>query len=205
MAIQNLSALFSFQELVDVIIMSLAFGFIFKDFIKSPKQLNYYDVNLDIPTSNKFKRFNWTDFWYASMIVTPAVFFHEMGHKFTAMLLGYNAVFHAPYTWLAIAIILKILHSPFIFLVGGYVSMQANITNTARMLISFAGPFVNLIFWIGSMLLLKNKNFVKKYSKHIHSLAIFKKLNMFLFIFNMIPIPGFDGFSFFSALFRIIF
>ena len=191
---------FSVGELIDTVIMSLAFGFIFKDFFS---RKDIYDTYIDIPYYKK--GFDWRGFWYSSMIVTPAVFFHEMGHKFMAIALGYNAVFHAPYTWLAIAVVLKLLHSPIIFLVGGYVSAPANISNLSRMLISFAGPFINLVFGISILFILKSKTLSKKIMKYRYSLAVFMKLNMFLFIFNMLPIPGFDGFTFFSSLFRIIF
>jgi Zn-dependent protease len=31
-----------------------------------------------------------------------------------------------------------------------------------------------------------------------------RNINLFLFIFNMIPIPGFDGFTVFTGLWKII-
>jgi Zn-dependent protease len=34
-------------------------------------------------------------------------------------------------------------------------------------------------------------------------LVITSKINMFLFIFNMIPIPGFDGFQIISNIIRV--
>jgi Zn-dependent protease len=36
-------------------------------------------------------------------------------------------------------------------------------------------------------------------------LYFFKQINMFLFILNMIPIPGFDGFNVFYQLFKALF
>ena len=41
--------------------------------------------------------------------------------------------------------------------------------------------------------------------KHQLYLFFFKQINMFLFILNMIPIPGFDGFNFFISLFKAFF
>ena len=53
----------------------------------------------------------------------------------------------------------------------------------------------------------ESKRFKKKKIKTelYHVLFLVKRINMFLFIFNMLPIPGFDGWSFFGYFFQVIF
>ncbi|NTV22795.1 MAG: hypothetical protein HGA85_00275 [Nanoarchaeota archaeon] len=48
--------------------------------------------------------------------------------------------------------------------------------------------------------MLKNRKMKKK---HLPMAETAMRLNMFLGIFNMIPIPGFDGFNFFVSLLRV--
>ena len=123
--------------------------------------------------------------------------FHEFGHKFTAMAFGLTATFEAAYLWLAIGIVLRLMRFPFIFFVPAYVSIAGTATNAQLGLIAFAGPAVNLVFWIGSILIIKYKKLSPPKLQFFH---LFKQINMLLFIFNMLPIPGFDGSKVFGAL-----
>jgi Zn-dependent protease len=96
-----------------------------------------------------------------------------------------------------VAIALVLMNSPFVFFVGGYVSHTA-LASLPSAVVAFAGPFVNLVLWLGIKPFLKTKYG----KKHMQVLLMISKINMFLFIFNMIPIPGFDGFHFFEGIIR---
>ncbi|MCK5107843.1 MAG: hypothetical protein KAQ83_03890 [Nanoarchaeota archaeon] len=95
--------MFNFHEILDIVIMSLAMGFIFKDVFKKPGHaydpINYYKKN-----------FNWDDFKFAVMVTAPAVILHEFGHKFTAIAFGATATFNAAYLFLAIGLVMKLLN-----------------------------------------------------------------------------------------------
>ena len=84
--------------------------------------------------------------------------------------------------------------------VPAYVSIFGDGTALQYSLIAFAGPFVNLFLWIGSLIILKTMKIKHRY---IPLLVLTSRINMFLFIFNMIPIPGFDGYKVFSGLLSI--
>ena len=61
---------------------------------------------------------------------------------------------------------------------------------------------VNLVLWLGSLLLLKT---VKLKQPLHHIIFMISRINMFLFIFNMLPIPGFDGWSVWGGLIKLFF
>ncbi|MBS3119611.1 hypothetical protein J4475_02205 [Candidatus Woesearchaeota archaeon] len=182
--------LFALRELFDAIVMSLAIGFIFSDAFRKP--VTSYD-----PLKQLSGRFSWNDLLYAASIAAPAVILHELAHKMVALGFGLSAVFQAAYLWLGIGVFLKLIGSAFIFFVPGFVSVQGSGSAMAHSLISVAGPLVNAVLWGGSWLALKQK-WVSR--KHIPYAIATRKINMFLFIFNMLPIPGFDGFSFYASV-----
>jgi Zn-dependent protease len=68
-------------------------------------------------------------------------------------------------------------------------------------IVSISGPIVNLALWLIPLFIIKKI----KNRKYIEILGYTSKINMFLFIFNMLPIPGFDGFHFFRSLFQAVF
>ena len=182
-------ALFSLNELFDVIVMTLVVGFIFKDSFQRPRE--GYDP------LKKYNQFDWNNLWFSILVTAPAVIFHELAHKFVAMAMGLVAVFHAAYTWLAVGLVMKLLNTGFIFLVPGFVS-TAGATPMQHALIAFAGPALNGVLYLTGFIVLQTQ---KKLShKSVLLWALTKRINGFLFIFNMIPIPGFDGFNFFTNL-----
>jgi len=189
---------FSINEAIDIVIMAFAIGFIFKDVFKYTPKVEVFTPE----TYLKKAKFNWNDFWFAIAVVAPSIILHEFGHKFFALANGMTAEFHAAYTWLAIGLLLKILNFGFIFFVPAYTLIGGTGTALQMAGIAFAGPAVNLILWLGSSLVLK-KTKLKGIAYHI--LFLTSKINMFLFIFNMLPIPGFDGYSFFSNIFKVLF
>lgn len=173
--------LFSLWEIFQLLIITLALGYILSGYIQSPTKDPF-----------SLKRFSWKDIWFAALIATPAVVFHEFGHKFMAMAFGLSATLHAFWGGLVLGVLLKLIGSPFLFLAPAYVSFSGA-TALQSALIAFAGPAVNLLLWGISSLILKYKKNLSHQS--MLALAISKKLNFFLFWFNLIPIPPLDGWN----------
>ena len=183
----------SFKEVFDIIAMTAILGIIFADVFR-----RFYH-----PYSFYGKpRFDWEGFKFAIIATAPAVILHELGHKFVAMAFGLHATFNAAYGWLLFGVLLKMLNVGFIFFVPAYVSIQGNATPLAYSITAFAGPFMNLVLWLGARYALK-KNLVKK--QYLPLVYLTKQINMFLFIFNMLPIPFFDGFKVYQGLLQTIF
>ena len=87
---------------------------------------------------------------------------------------------------------------PLLFFVGGYVT-HTPLPALQSSLVAVAGPLTNLVLWLLALAVVKYNLIDKKYYKIIVPLG---KINMFLLIFNMLPLPGFDGYHFFAGLFR---
>ena len=181
-----------------MIIMSVVVGIIFMGFLKKfrPVQIEeYYE---------KRHKVIFNDFKFAVIATAPAIILHELGHKFVAMAFGMVAIFKAAYMWLGLGLLLKF--TGFVFFVPAYVSIynptgQAIIPSVYS-LIAFAGPAVNLVLWLLSVVALRRNWFNEKYRPLLY---LTKQINMFLFIFNMLPIPGFDGLKVYQGLFQTIF
>jgi Zn-dependent protease len=174
--------LLSWMEIIDIIIAIVAGGYIFMDSFRSPR--------------DEQKTFG-ERLLFSIAIAAPAIIFHEFGHKLVAMGLGFQATFHAAYTWLGIGVVLKLLSFPFLILVPAYVSV-AGAAGMDGVWIALAGPLINCVLWLSCWALLASK---KKWSRNTEAVLYYSKtINMFLFIFNLIPIPGFDGFNALKAL-----
>lgn len=184
----------SVSEIVDIIIMTLFVGFIFKDIFVKPQ--NFTDPLKALMSRSR------GNFWYAAAVTAPAIILHEFGHKFVAMAYGMQATFEAAYLWLGIGLILKLLNFGFIFFVPAYVTITGAATPLQFSIVAFAGPAVNMVIWM-SMILVERNGWVKP--KHNHFVTLTKRINMFLFIFNMLPIPLFDGYKVFSGLYGALF
>lgn len=185
----------SLMEIIDIVIMTFAIGFIFSDFFRR-EPLEGYD-----PLKFYKRSSGWENVKFAAMIAAPAVVLHELAHKFVAMAFGATATLHAPYTMYAIVILLKLMRFPLLFFVGGYVA-HTPLLPLPSALVAVAGPLMNFLV-LGSIYLVIHLKLVdKKYYKILEPMA---KLNLFLGIFNMLPIPGFDGYHFFASLFRVFF
>ena len=181
------------MELFDIVIMTFAIGFIFSDVFRR-EPLEGYD-----PLKFYKKSGMWENIKFAAMIAAPAVVFHELAHKFVALGFGASATLHAPYSIYAFVILLKLIRFPLLFFVGGYVA-HTPLPALQSAAVSIAGPLINLLIWVGIWLVVKYNLVNKKYYKILSPMA---RINMFLFIFNMIPIPGFDGFNFIRSLFQV--
>lgn len=138
---------------------------------------------------------------YAGLIVSPGIILHELMHKFTALFFGLEAVFKVFPIGIIIAVVLKLVHSPFLLIAPGYVEI-GNTTNLQMFFISFFGPLTNLILWIVAKYKLKSRNLNKNQLLFWH---ITKQINITLFIFNMIPLPPLDGSKVFYSLYKLIF
>lgn len=187
--------LISPMEILDAILMTIAVGFIFKD---SFKQHARHDEEYDpLAMQQNFGK----ELLEACIITAPAVVLHEMAHKGMGLALGLDSVFYASYWGLLIGIVLKVFNSPIVFLVPGYVSIMGG-TSASMALTSFAGPAMNGLLWIiaTAMLSRTQQMSIKSY----HRWTLTKNINGFLFVLNMMPIPGFDGYNLFNAIFRMI-
>jgi len=189
-------------EIFDMIVMTLAMGYIFKDTFRKEEYHGYDPVEaLRHVTRSR----GWEDFKFAALVTAPAIILHEMAHKFLALAMGLQATFHASYEFLGIGVVLKLINFPFIFFIPGYVSHSAAATPLQSAIIAGAGPFMNLALWGVSRGLLKSKGFMRKRRTWHNALFLSGNINLFLFIFNMLPIPIFDGAQFFSGIFHAIF
>lgn len=178
------------REIIDIVIMTFAIGYIFSTFIKREPVEGYDPIKFY--QKNKF----WEDLKFGAMIAAPAVVLHELAHKFVAMSFGAVATLHAPLGWYLVIIVLRMLNFPLLFFVGGYVT-HTGLPALQSSFVSVAGPLINLVLYLVFMGLIK---FRLVHRKHYRLLGISAKLNLFLAVFNMIPIPGFDGYHFFRSL-----
>ena len=188
--------LLTFSEVFDMIAMTAVVGYIFSDIFKKPVREDYD------PLTHFKAGFDIENFKFAILVAAPAIIFHEMGHKFVALGFGLEAHFQAAWLFLGLALIMKLMNFGFIFIVPAYVSIFGRATPLESSLIAFSGPAVNLALWLFAMLSVKKNFFPKKYDT---ALLLTSKINMFLFIFNMLPIPGFDGNKVFLGLVRAFF
>jgi len=181
------------SEVIAILAMIFAMGYIFSDTFRKP-------VDEEDPVKFYLKKTGkWANIKLAAMIAAPAVVFHELAHKFVAMGFGAEATLHAPYGMYAIVMILKAIGFPFLFFVGGYVS-HTPLPALESAFVAIAGPLTNFILWGVCSLIVKYKLVNRKY---YHIIIPMGKINMFLGIFNLIPIPGFDGYHFFSSLLQV--
>ena len=172
----------SITEILDILVTTVAAGFIFMNMLREPGgEAGTFAERL----------------LFSILVAAPAIILHELGHKFVALGLGYTATFHAAYTWLGIGIVLRLINFPFLLIVPAYVSI-IGASGFKSALVAGAGPAVNALLWLVSALLLK----FGKFSRRTEAILYYSRtINMFLFIFNMLPIPGFDGYSFWFNLF----
>ena len=163
-------------EIFYLVILTLAIGYIFSGYIKIPGLYSRW--------------FNWNNIKFAMLVTAPAIILHELGHKFVGLAFGYSSMFHIWWFGLALGIFLRIVGSPFLILAPGYVSVSPNMPLELSA-IAFAGPFINLLLFSLAVLVLRFKRKLRR--KEFLFWHLTKVINMWLFIFNMIPIPPLDG------------
>jgi Zn-dependent protease len=186
--------LFALRELLDLLVMTLALGYVFMQSI--PRTRSIYQ---------NFREngwFNWENYKFAIYVAAPAVVLHELMHKFVALWLGLTAVFHAWYFGLFLGLFLKIINSPLILFAPGYVSISET-TPSLMAITAFAGPATNLVLFFIAWLILDRARHLSQ--KQAIFLYMTKQINLFLFIFNMLPIPPLDGSKVIFGLFQALF
>lgn len=189
--------LITIGEIIDLILMTFFVGYIFSGMIPVRRE-EHYD-----PLTHYKRGFDFEGLKFAIMATAPAIILHELMHKFVALGFGLDAVFYAFYRstftlMLGIfTIISKLTGFGFMFFVPGFVGISGNGTHLQFALTAFAGPFVNLVLWLLPWYILK---YTKYRKKHYLLLTLTQRINMFLFILNMLPIPGFDGYKVFTGL-----
>ncbi|MBU2497001.1 MAG: site-2 protease family protein [Nanoarchaeota archaeon] len=173
------------EEIFYLVVLILAIAYILSGYIKSPKK-SYRQLR-------KRSFFDWEDFKFAAVVAVPAILFHELAHKFAAIAFGAAATFKIWGFGLILGVFLRLIYSPFLLLAPGYVEISSEILSSSQMgIIAFAGPLVNLILWLVPTFILRiKKGKLKKNTAIFLFYTAF--LNMWLFIFNMIPIPPLDG------------
>lgn len=190
--------LITLKEIFDIVVMSIIVGIIFAGLFPRRKKPDFF--------TKKFG-FSWQALKFACFITAPALVFHELAHKFIAIALGHEAVFHAFYFGLLFGLIIRFTIG-LIFFIPGYVSIPAMemLSKQAPLqlsIIAIAGPLANLGMFIIAHLLLKLD--ILKKPKYRALALITKKINLILFIFNMLPIPPLDGWKFFYGLYHALF
>ena len=210
--------IFSIKEIIDAAIMTFIIGLIFSDFFSRYNKREARETHIMIggstemdydPVSHYKKKdmvnlgplsFNWDDMKLAILCIAPAIILHELGHKLTAMAFGASfATFEINYFFLGLALMLKILGSPFIFLVPAFVRFDTVPLSYFQIAgVAIAGPLVNLTIFIVCYFILKYGK--RLTTKTIMILGLTKQINLFLGLFNLIPIPPFDGGLFIGAI-----
>lgn len=167
--------MFTLFEIIDIIITIVAAGYILQPLTRN----------------NKLKQ----SFAFAAI----GIVFHELGHKFTALASGFNAVYHANFMGLGFGLLLRFLGLP-VFFVPAYVSISGNGPVIGYLFTALAGPLTNLAVYGVSMLLLTKFSHVKWVQDNAEFINTLRVINLWLGIINLIPIPGTDGFNALNSL-----
>ena len=156
-----------------------------------------------------FVRYLWLDprwFFTSVLLVVFSVCCHEYMHAFTALKMGDDTAARNghltlnPFKQMGIFSLLLLL---FVGIAWGQVPVNpANFrSRRGRILTSLAGPMTNLALWLIFI--------VAAFACHRLSDNLFARdmliygaiLNFVLFVFNMLPVPGLDGFNVLFELF----
>lgn len=179
----NLLGLITPLEILYLIIVTAVIGYIFTGYVSIRPKTVY---NMMHPN-----RIDLRDFYFATLVAAPGIIIHELAHKLTAISFGYPAQFQVWTFGLVLAIFLKLISSPLMIIAPGYVNIPDISNSFQYRLIAFVGPAVNLLLWLVSAAVLKYAHNLSR--KQLAFLALTKRINMILFIFNMIPIGPLDG------------
>ncbi len=212
---------FNLFEILDMVIMTAIVGYLFMDAFKVPLHQRGTDILDQYKKLASSKGFDWEAFWFACALIAPSIIIHELGHKFVAMGFGMDATFVGACSSAALlsggffnfrcvlqlgVVAMKFMGWSFIVFIPAFVSMTGSASPLAHSIVAFSGPAVHLIFWVGAAYVLKNHKRIRKWPvKKRMFVFFFKQINMFLFFFNMLPIPPFDGWWVFSNLFKVFF
>ncbi|MEK6940309.1 MAG: M50 family metallopeptidase [Nanoarchaeota archaeon] len=170
----------SIAEIIRLAVMTVAIGYIFSNV-----------TNLSDPLKTR-KRFDFDSIKTGIYAAAPGIILHEMAHKFVALYYGLQAEFFISTIGLGLGVVLKLVSSPLIIFVPGFVSMPGGVDPLKSALIAFVGPLMNGGLWLIAWYIL-NKSHKRLSTKVMHVVILTKRINGVLFVFNLIPLPPFDG------------
>ncbi|MBT5274875.1 hypothetical protein HOH11_02085 [Candidatus Woesearchaeota archaeon] len=170
----------SFEEIIKLLILTIALGYIFSGFIQRPRKVLDY--------LRPFPAFD--DIKYAAIIIAPAIIFHELAHKAVGLYFGFDSVLGISTLGLGLGVILRFIKSPIIFFIPAFViSSGASYFPAKFALLALAGPATNFaLYWLSEWALIS-----RKWPKYNHAFIISRRVNLWLLILNMIPFGFFDG------------
>jgi len=192
--------LFTIREIIEALVLTGVVGWIFMDVFSPTRTPEDY-----LRTARK-KLLSFDAWKFSALLVAPAIILHELGHKFVALAFGLQAVFHAAWLWVGLGVIMKLV-SGFIFFVPAYVSISGVAPAWAFASVALAGPLVNFVLWGLALVapdIRKNMRGRRITQRELQYWVLFGKINLFIGVFNMIPIPGFDGSKVFFYLFELV-
>ncbi|MBS1266956.1 MAG: hypothetical protein MAG795_00926 [Candidatus Woesearchaeota archaeon] len=128
--------------------------------------------------------FNLSALLFSTLTIGLGFIIHELAHKFVAQKYGCYAEFRSNDKMLLLGIVSSFFS--FLFLAPGAVGIYGKVNPNQRGKISAAGPATNLILALIFLILV-----LIGIQPQITSLGLL--INSWLGIFNLIPIPGFDG------------
>jgi Zn-dependent protease len=171
-------------EIGKIIIITIAAGLIFRSSLGLHRHFSF-----------------WRSVLMVGVLTAPAIILHELAHKAVAMGYGLDATLEIPYLWLGIGVVLALFNAPLVFFVPAYVGFSGDVTPLQHLLIAAAGPLTNLLLWLIAWIVLRTAQ-PDQFWRVVW--AVTRRMNGFLFVINILPIPGFDGYHVFSSLLLIL-
>jgi len=161
------------KEITDLVISWLTISIAFAILV-SPGFLNVMGFALAFPLS--------------LIVVGTGFIFHELAHRQVALHFGAHAEYRAWNFGLIFALVSSLFG--FIFAAPGAVYIYSNtIDRRQNGLISIAGPATNIIVSIGFLALAIAS--INEWTTLLGALGF--RINMFLALFNLLPVPPLDG------------
>lgn len=130
---------------------------------------------------------------YAAGIVVASFVLHELAHKFVAQRLSMWAEYRSSFVGLGLGLVLSSLFGV-VLAAPGAVQIYGRATDRDAGVISLVGPLVNLALgFIVYPFAVSPDSTSQSIGSAGSFLEIFVFINMFLALFNMVPVPPLDG------------